>query len=43
MIKRRVVLGCGLALLSMSGAPSSRSQDRAAVVPELKVLLQNEQ
>ncbi len=42
MVKRRVMVGCGLALFLVSGAPSSWSQDRAAVVPEMKVLLQNE-
>jgi quercetin dioxygenase-like cupin family protein len=42
MMKRRVVIGCGLAFLLVSGAPVSRSQDRAAVVPDMKVLLQNE-
>lgn len=42
MMRRRVAVGCGLLLLLVSGAPSSRSQDRAAVVKDMKVLLQNE-
>lgn len=41
-MKQRVVMVCGVALLLVAGAPSSRSQDRATVVPDMKVLLQNE-
>lgn len=40
MMKRAVLLGFSFLLLT--AAPSSRSQDRAAVVPDMKVLLQNE-
>lgn len=40
MMKRAVLLGFSFLLLA--AAPSSRSQDRAAVVPDMKVLLQNE-
>jgi len=40
MMMRRVVLGVALSLLFC--VPLSRSQDRAAVVPDMKVLLQNE-
>jgi len=43
MMTRRAAISCGLALLLLvAGALSSRSQDRAAVVPEMKVLLENE-
>ena len=42
MIGRNAMVACGLALLLVAGAPQLRSQDRAAAVPEMKVLLENE-
>lgn len=42
MMKHRVGFGACVAVLLLCGGPSSLSQDRAAVVPDMKVLLQNE-
>lgn len=42
MMNRRVMIGLVVVLLLTAGAPSSRSQDRAAAIPDMKVLLQNE-
>jgi quercetin dioxygenase-like cupin family protein len=41
MIHRQTVACIGTALVLLSGAPSG-SQDRASVVPDMQVLLQNE-
>jgi hypothetical protein len=42
MMTRRAAIAGGLALFIVCAVPLSRSQDRAAVVPETKVLLENE-
>jgi quercetin dioxygenase-like cupin family protein len=39
---RRLVPGCAVVLLTMGLQPQPSAQDRAAAVPEMKVLLQND-